>query len=174
MDKTQKTLLENFLTARNQGLLFSKGNVNPETGKPTIVDPDTGRPIYIGEGLIPQVEAYASKYAYNKLTMNVLKTILQGLNEKAEKPTGNSYMFIVNEKAWYDLQDLLDTYLAQYHTDGTYLWSMKANDYVKVGAKGFDSFNWGGNTLTFKVDRTFSREFGLTFSSPLIVVILFD
>ena len=39
MDKVQKNLLENFLTARNQALLFSKGNVNPETGKPTIVDP---------------------------------------------------------------------------------------------------------------------------------------
>ena len=39
MDKTQKTLLDNFLTARNQGLLFSKGNVDPLTGKPTIVDP---------------------------------------------------------------------------------------------------------------------------------------
>jgi hypothetical protein len=44
MDKVQKNLLENFLTARNQALLFSKGNVNPETGKPTIVDPDTNRP----------------------------------------------------------------------------------------------------------------------------------
>ena len=44
MDKTQKTLLDNFLTARNQGLLFSKGNVDPLTGKPTIVDPDTNRP----------------------------------------------------------------------------------------------------------------------------------
>ena len=76
MDKCQKTLMENFLTARNQGLLFSKGNVNPETGKPTIVDPDTNRPIYIGEGLIPQVEAFCSKYAYNKLTIAVLKTIL--------------------------------------------------------------------------------------------------
>lgn len=160
MDKCQKTLLDNFLTARNQGLLFSKGNVDPTTGRPTIVEPDTGRPIYISDGLIPQAEAYASKYAYNKLTINVLKTILQGLNEKAEKPTGNTYVFIVNEKAWYDIQDLLDTYLAQYHTDGAYLWSMKANDYVKVGAKGFDSYNYGGNTLVFKVDRTFSREFG--------------
>lgn len=69
-------------------------------------------------------------------------------------------MFICNEKAWYDLGDILDTYLSQYHTDGTYLWSMKANDYVSVGAKGFDSFNWQGNTVSFKVDRTFSREFG--------------
>jgi len=130
------------------------------TGKPTIVDPDTGRPIYISDGVIPQVEAFASKYAYNKLTINVLKTMMMALNEKARKPTGNHYVFIVNEKAWYDIGDILDTYLSQYHTDGTYLWSMKANDYVSVGAKGFDTYNWQGNTISFKVDRTFSREFG--------------
>jgi len=38
--------------------------------------------------------------------------MLQALNEKANNPTGNHYMFIINEKAWYDLQDILDTYLA--------------------------------------------------------------
>ena len=89
MDKVEKNLLDNFLTARNQSLLFSKGNVDPKTGKPTIVDPDTGRPIYISDGLIPQVEAFASKYVYNKLTINVLKQAMMALNEKAEKPTGN-------------------------------------------------------------------------------------
>lgn len=82
------------------------------------------------------------------------------LNEKADEPTGNQYLFICNEKAWNDVGTLLADYLAQYHTDGNYLWSMKANDYVSVGAKGFDSYNYQGNTLTFKVDRTFSREFG--------------
>jgi len=39
MDTVQKNLLETFLTGRNQSLLFSKGNVNPQTEKPTIVDP---------------------------------------------------------------------------------------------------------------------------------------
>jgi len=160
MDKVQKNLLDNFMIARNQALLFSKGNVDPTTNKPTIVDPDTNRPIYISEGIIPQVEAFCSKYAYNKLTINVLKAMIMALNEKAEKPTGNSYVFIVNEKAWYDLGDVLDQYLAQYHTDGTFLWSKKANDYVSVGAKGFDTYNWQGNSISFKVDRTFSREFG--------------
>ena len=160
MNKTEKDLLNTFLEGRNNALLFSKGNVNPQTEKPTIVDPDTNRPVYISDGLIPQVEAFASKYAYNKLTINVLKTAIMGLNEKAKKPTGNHYVFICSEKFWYDLQDILDTYLAQYHTDGTYLWSMKAGDYVSVGAKGFDTFNYGGNTISFKVDRTFTREFG--------------
>ena len=155
MDKVQQNLLETFLVGRNQALLFSKGNVNPQTEKPTIVDPDTNRPIYISDGLIPQVEAYASKYAYNKLTINVFKSMLQALNEKARNATGNKYMFICNEAFYYQLGDLLDTYLAQYHTDGTYLWSMKANGYVEVGARGFDTYRWMGNEITF------SREFGM-------------
>lgn len=160
MDTVQKNLLETFLTGRNNALLFSKGNVNPLNEKPTIVDPDTNRPIYISDGLIPQVEAFAGKYACNKITINVFKSAISALNEKAKKPTGNKYVFICNEKAWYDIQEVLDTYLSQYHTDGTYLWSMKANDYVTVGANGFDTYRWGGNEITFHVDRTFSREFG--------------
>lgn len=96
MDTVQKNLLETFLQGRNQALLFSKGNVGPD-GKATTVDPDTGRPIYISDGLIPQVEAFASKYAYNKLTINVLRTAIMALNEKANSPTGNKSNKI---KAW--------------------------------------------------------------------------
>ena len=40
----EKDLLNTFLEGRNNALLFSKSNVNPQTGKPTIVDPDTNRP----------------------------------------------------------------------------------------------------------------------------------
>lgn len=160
MDTVQKNLLENFLTARNQALLFSKGNVDPKTGKPTIVDPDTNRPIYMSDGIIPQVEAYASKYAFNQLTISVFESALAGLVEKAEQPTGNHFMFICNERGWQLVNRVLGQYLAQYHTEGNYLWSKKANDYVSVGAKAFDSFNYAGNTISFKVDRTFSREYG--------------
>ena len=89
MNKKEKELMENFLTSRNQGLLFNKTNVDVN-GKATIVDPDTGRPIYIGDGLIPQVERFASKYVYNnKPTVDIFNTIMQTMNEKAEKPTGN-------------------------------------------------------------------------------------
>lgn len=49
MDKKEKELLDNFLYVRNNGLLFNKCNVDVN-GKATIVDPDTGRPIYIGDG----------------------------------------------------------------------------------------------------------------------------
>ena len=140
-------------------MLFNKCNVDAN-GKPTIVDPDTGRPIYIGDGIIPQVERFASKYAYAKMSLGIFHTVLAALNEKAVNPTGNHYMFICNEKAWNDVQTVLGDYLAKYRTNGTYLWSKAANDYIKVGAT-FDSYEYAGNFITFKVDRTFSREYGM-------------
>jgi len=159
LDKLEKNLLDNFLTARNQALLFGKSNIDAN-GKPTIVEPDTGRPIYISDGVIPQCEAFCSKYAYNKLSIITLQTVISMLNEKANEDTGNHYVFLCNNKFWQDLYRVLGDYLAQFHTDGTYLWSMKANDYVSVGAKGFDSYNYAGNTITFKVDRAMTLEYG--------------
>lgn len=93
MDKQEKNLLDNFMVVRNQGLLFNKTNVDAN-GKSTIVDPDTNRPIYIGDGIIPQVERFASKYAFNKLSSEIFRTVLAMMCEKAERPTGNTFTFI--------------------------------------------------------------------------------
>jgi hypothetical protein len=99
MSKKEKVLLENFLTARNQGLLFNKSNINLQ-GKAIHQDPATNRQIPVGEGIIPQVERFASKYNYAKMTREVFKTVLNQMTAKSDKPTGNTYTFICNEKAW--------------------------------------------------------------------------
>lgn len=52
MDKVESNLLKNFMYVKNQGLLFNKTNIDVN-GKATIQDPDTNRPIYIGDGLVP-------------------------------------------------------------------------------------------------------------------------
>ncbi len=142
MDKTEANLLKNFLFVRNSGMLFNKNNVNKD-GKPTICDPDDGRPIYIGDGIIPQVERFASKYAYNKLTVEAFNTALSMMAEKAEKPTGNHWMFIINEKLWRDIQTTLGDWLARFKTCGTYLYSKAANDYIDVGAT-YVSYEFAG------------------------------
>lgn len=157
MDKIEKNLLDNFMYVRNNGLLFNKCNVDAN-GKSTIVDPDTNRPIYIGDGLIPQVERFASKYSYNKLTMEVFRTVLNVMSEKAQKSTGNTYTFICNEVFWGQVQEALFDFLANFNTDGAFLWSMKQNDYVKVGAT-FNAYTFGGNTIIFNVDRALAREY---------------
>jgi hypothetical protein len=120
MTSMEKNLMENFLLVRNQGLLFNKTNVDIN-GKATIQDPDTGRPLYIGDGIIPQIERFASKYAYNKLTMSVLETAIHMLAQKAASPTGNNFMFVINEKMWTQLQGILSDYLWKFKsTLGSY------------------------------------------------------
>ena len=102
--------------------------------------------IYIGDGIIPQVERFASKYSFAQLSLEVFHTVLATLNEKATQPTGNHYMFICNERMWNLLQRVLGDYLAKFRTDATYLYSKAANDYVKVGAT-FDSCEYGGEQV---------------------------
>ena len=88
LEPMKKNLIENFLYARENMLLMAKGNVGVD-GKATISDRATGRPICIGDGVIPQVERFASKYSANKVTINTFQQVISTMVEKAEKPTDN-------------------------------------------------------------------------------------
>jgi hypothetical protein len=142
MNKIEKDLVENFMYARNNGLIFNKTNVDIN-GKATISDPDTGRPIVIGDGLIPQIERYASKHAYNKLTPSVFTTAMSAMREKSAKDTENEWMVICNFKFWDEVQTTLSNWLNNYKTTGTFLWSKAENGYVNVGAT-YQSYSFAG------------------------------
>lgn len=162
MLKKEKELLDTFMYAMNTGLTFNKGNIDIN-GKATISEPETGRPIYIGEGLIPQIEAAANKYVYtNKPNLQLFNMIMSDMADKAQNDTGNKLVFIVNRKMWNDVQMVLGEYLANYRTDGTYMYSKNANKglggYVKVGAT-FDTYEYAGNQVSFVVDRALTREY---------------
>lgn len=45
MLKKEKELLDTFTYAMSTGLTFNKSNIDPKTGRPTISDPETMRPI---------------------------------------------------------------------------------------------------------------------------------
>ena len=160
LDTKEKQLLDNFMLARGKGLLLNRSNIDPRTGKPNIVDPSTGRPIYIGAGVIPQIERFASKSVYYKFTIQTLNTAIAAMNRKAEKPQGNHYNFVCNESLYAQITQVLGDYLAKFHTDGTFMYSMQANGYVKVNPLGYDSYNYLGNTITFTQDRALTEEFG--------------
>ena len=162
MLKKEKELLDTFMYAMNTGLTFNKGNIDVN-GKATISEPETGRPIYIGEGLIPQIEAAANKYCYsNRPNLQLFNMIMSDMSDKAQSDTGNKFIFIVNRKMWNDLQMTLGEYLANYRTDGTYMYSKSANKglggYVKVGTT-FDTYEYAGNQVSFVVDRALTREY---------------
>lgn len=162
MLKKEKELLDTFMYAMNTGLLLNKGNIDVN-GKATISEPDTHRPIYIGEGFIPQVEAAANKYFYNnKPNLPLFNKIMGDMADKAQSDTGNKFLFVVNRKMWQDVNMVLGEYLANYRTDGTYMYSKSANKgqggYIKVGAT-FDTYEYAGNQISFVVDRALTREY---------------
>ena len=162
LHKKEKELLDTFMYSVNTGLLLNKGNVQVN-GNPTIQDPDTHRPLYIGEGLVPQIEAAANKFIYNnKPTLQLFHQIMGTMSEKAQDDTGNKYIFICNRKLWEDINMVLGAYLADYRTDGGYMYSKAAKNgsggYIKVGAT-FDTYEFSGNQIQFVVDRALSREY---------------
>lgn len=132
-------------------------------GKATIAEPDTQRPIYIGEGAIPQIEAAANKYVYNdKPTLPLFNMIMADMSDKCQSDTGNHYVFVTNRTLWNDVNLVLGEFLSHYRTDGTFMYSKSANQgkggYVKVGAT-YDTYEFAGNTITFMCDRALTREY---------------
>ena len=163
MVKKEKELLDSFMYAMNTGLLCNRGNVDVNM-RSTISDPDTSRNILIGDGVIPQVEAFASKYTYvNRPTISMFNRMLSNMAEKSQEITGNHYAVLCTQKLWNDIQSTLGEYLSNFKTDGCYMYSKAANKgnggYVKVGAT-YDTYQMGGNTISFIPDKALTREYG--------------
>jgi hypothetical protein len=158
LEPMKKNLIENFLYQRENMMLMARGTMGVD-GKSTLADRATGRPIEIGDGVIPQVERFASKYSANKITIQTFQQIISTMVEKAENPEGNVFTFMVNERMWGIVQNVLGNYLSNRKTDEAYIWSKGGKGkYINVGAT-FDAYTWGSNTIVFKVDRTLSREY---------------
>lgn len=114
--------------------------------------------IYIGEGFIPQVEAAANKYFYSyKPNLQLFNLIMGDMSDKAQSDTGNKWLFVVNRKLWQDINMVLGEYLANYRTDGTYMYSKSANKgqggYVKVGAT-FDTYEYAKPKIWRNVEKS--------------------
>lgn len=157
MNPAAKDCLDTFMLSRNNALLWGKSNVD-KNGRAKIYDPETGQPIISGDGIIPQVERFAGKYIFSKFSFRVFETALMAMSAKSAKPTGNQYMFLCNTNLWNDVQRVMGNWLRDYKTDGAAVYSKATNGYVKLGAT-YDSYEFAGNTIIFKVDTSFNVEF---------------
>ena len=134
-----------------------------KNGKSTVLTED-GRPLIAGDGLIPQIERFASKYKYAKMNVNVINTMLDQMNQKAANATGNNYTFIVNDKLWGQINTALGDWLKLWGSTPTMLYSkasrsmVKADNPMKVGGT-FVSYEIAGNMATFMVDRALTKEY---------------
>lgn len=89
LKKAEEQVIENYLEARDMALVWGKSNVDKD-GKPKIYESETGRPIVSADGLIAQLERFATKFVFSKLTVAYFQKALATLVAKSIKPTGNS------------------------------------------------------------------------------------
>jgi hypothetical protein len=117
-----------------------------------------------GDGLIPQIERFASKFKFAKLGINTINTAIDQMNQKAVNATGNHYTFIVNDRFWGQINTTLGDWLKLWGSTPTVLYSkatqsmVKADNPIKVGGT-FVSYEIAGNTVTFMVDRALTKEY---------------
>ena len=152
-----KVLLDNFMLVRENKFAWGKSDVD-SAGNPKIYEPETGRPLITSDGAISQIERFATKFVFTRLTVAWLKKALAALVAKCDKGTGNKFVFICNTLMWDDVQSVIDLFLKDRHTDGAFLWSRGSNGYVSAGAT-YDTYTYGGNTIGFKLDRSLDVEF---------------
>lgn len=157
LNKMEKDLFDNFQIVKNNGLLIGKTTMDAN-GKATIQTED-GRPLIAGDGVIPQIERFASKQNYAKLNINVINTVMDSMVMKSANAQGNSYTFIVNDTLWRQINTSLADWLKLWGSTPTVMYSKANEGGVKVGAT-FNSYEIAGNTVTFMVDRILSKEYG--------------
>lgn len=156
MNTAEKDCLDSFMEARNNALLWGKSNMDA-SGKPKIYDED-GRPIVSADGVIAQIERFATKFVFSKLNVGYFEKALQAMVAKSEKPQGNSYMLICNTAFYNEWQRVMNAWIVAHKTDGSFLYSKGANGYVDLGAT-YESYTFGGNKISVKIDRCFDVEF---------------
>ena len=110
------------------------------------------------EGIIPQIERFATKFVFNKLNVRMFEQAMDEMITKCDNPQGNVFTFITNTKMNTMVQRVMAAWLRDWKTDGGFIWSKGTNGYVKVGTT-FDSYSYNGNTIVFKLDRSLDLEF---------------
>ena len=110
MNTAEKDCLDSYMAARNNALLWGKTNMD-KFGKPKIYEPVTNRPIISGDGIIAQIERFATKFIFSRLNGRFFNRALQTMIQKSEKPTGNKYMFLCNTLMWTEIQDTMSAWI---------------------------------------------------------------
>jgi len=118
---------------------------------------ETGRPIVSSDGIIAQVERFATKFVFEQLNVEYFKKVIMAMVAKCENPSGNTLVFMVNTPMMMEVQRVLDSTLKDYKIDAPFLYN-KVGDKVRLGAQ-YDGYSYMGNTLVFKLERSFDIEY---------------
>jgi hypothetical protein len=159
MHRHEKDCMDTFMMAKNNSSIFSETNFDVN-GKCLDQD-EQGRDIPMGDGIIPQIERYCDKFLYSQLSSEVLDDVMAAMVEKSDRPTGNTYAVICNERLYNQFGKLQkDDYRFNTPNDGSFFYSKEKGNKIRTGAE-FDSYTFQGNTITFMPDRALSQEYDM-------------
>lgn len=110
--------------------------------------------------IIPQVERFATKFAFNEAGFNIRlwEQAMQEMAAKSDEPQGNVWAFVCNTRAYNLVQRRLSAWIRDWKTTGCFVWSQGQKGYVDLGAT-YQSYEFGGNKLIFTLDRSLDLEF---------------
>lgn len=156
MPGMKKVLLDCFMQARNNSLMWQKSTMDAN-GHCTLQD-HQGRDLIAGDGLIAQLNRYASKYNYAELSTAAITEAMNTMAAKCDMPTGNNWIFVCNQKLYSDVQTKLAGFIQGNKVDAQYLYSKIEGGDIKVGAT-YKAFEWAGNVVSFHVDPALTQEY---------------
>lgn len=156
MPGMKKVLLDNFMDARNNGMIWNKTTMDAN-GHCTLHDRQ-GRDLICGDGVVAQISRYCGKTNYAKLSTSILQQVVQDLADKCEESMGNHFAFVVNDRLFSDLQKTCAEFLHQHHVMEQFMFSKFEGEKIKVGAT-YSAFEWMGNVISFKLDRALTNEY---------------
>lgn len=93
--------------------------------------------------IIPQIERFATKYVFNRLTTRIFEGAMNDMATKCDNATGNSFVFICNTRLWQMIQRTMANWIRDWKTTGCFVWSQGAKDYVNLGAT-YQSYSFAG------------------------------
>ena len=85
----------------------------------------------------PSVERFAHKMKYARLDISVINTVMSQMADRCENPTGNTWVFAVNKILWSQINTSLMSWLANWNSAATMLYSKAAGGMVKVPIRNF-------------------------------------
>ena len=101
---------------------------------------------------------------YARLDISVIDLVMRQMAEKSVNPTGNTWVFAVNNVLWGQINSTLRDWLKLWNSTPTLLYSkatgtnVKADNPLKVGGT-FVTYEVMGNTVSFVVDNALSKYY---------------
>ncbi len=154
MSKMEKSLVDQLYLAFETSMLLGQSNFDV-TGNCLITEED-GRPIPMGDGIIPQIKRYCGQQRYATLSLTHLQNAISDVVIKLEKKTGNKLVAICNWIFYQDMNRLLDAALTPRVTDN-YFYT-KTGGKIKVGAE-YNAYHFSGNEITFMENAALSDRY---------------